>query len=222
MATNKGIISIRTDEVNAYVMEDFRNIHSGCRCAILCNGCSISRFPTTVYPYDTIGINRSWMVDKHSRYHFALSIGQLTALAEKPWETKCLVVGVARDQNKDRLIEKVKAERTIVMAGWTQNDSVTRGIGFALDLVNERPWMPNTPYLALQFVRWAGYKYIDIWGLDLEGTKFWDKTWTMNEGPAKQQDDFFNYAAGILEADGVRVINRNPDSKCTAFERQAW
>lgn len=209
------------DSKIAATMRCFRSTHTGNRCAILCNGDSLWSFPAS-YPWDTIGINRSWMICPAPRYHFVLSPGQLDALSEWQGIMDCLIVGSHRGQDRIEFVKNARARSCVLVEGWTQNDCVTRGIGFAMDLEKEQPWAPNTPYLALQFARYMGYKHIDLWGLDLCGPKFWNKTWTMNEGPAKQQDVFFNYAAKILEDDGVRVVNRNMESECTAFEKEVW
>ncbi len=207
------------------------NAHLGERCALLCNGESLNSFPLA-YPFDTIGINRSWMINPLSRYHFVLSLDQLTAMAKEKthdlyYPAECVFIGINRDQKeanqtKNELRKKLNTRHSMLIDGWTQNDCVTKTIGFAIDLESQRLWMPNTPYLALQFILWMGYKHVDIWGLDLEGPKFWDPDWRMTEGHAKQQDEFFQYAARVLVNDGVTVINRNPKSQCTAFYKERW
>lgn len=204
---------------------DFKDRHAGERCAILANGETVADFPRD-WKEIVIGLNRSWEITD-AAYHCIIDKKQLMAAADCGVKFRHLFVGQGDDAiveaRKLAVLDRVDAESVTLMPGQSKRRIVVDGrvhkLGFCLDLVNDRFYIPSVPYMALQIAAWIGFKEMHFWGLDLHGSKFWNEDWKMSKDTAQLQDRQFKLANRKLKALGVRVVNHSQGTHCTAFER---
>ncbi len=198
------------------MIDTYKDRHLGETCAILLNGRSVTAFKAKTWPHAVIGTNRSWEVAE-APYHCVIDKKQLLALAGHP--LGLLFVGIDKNEEetarKRRLYPSLRAAKIIELPGWTER----YGAAFITDL-HKPIWLPNVGIMALELGYWMGFRRFDIWGLDLQGCKFWDPSWVIGESTAKLQDTQFRFVARVLRRLDVQVINHNPRSLCGAFPKK--
>jgi hypothetical protein len=207
---------------------EYKNRHLGETCAILLNGESIKQFSPGDWSHPVIGANRSWLSVNgfpgvRSDYHCVIDFAQVEALAEAGVELGVLFVGIAdktarsldNTGRKRALYGVVKAERIVELYGHEGR----RDPHFSADFA-EPFWLPNVALFSLQLAALLGFHRIEIWGLDLDGPKFWDERRVMPEPIRGIQNRQLNFAAPILKERDICVINRNAHSLCGAFPKK--
>lgn len=205
-----------TSEVSARAI---KNRHSGQPCVILANGESLCNFAAESVPADAfvIGLNRSWELIG-APYHCIIDLKQLEAARDNGIYFDHLLIGQGDNEQREAaklgVLKEVRAEAVTLLRGQESR----YGLGFCADLERDRFFIPSVPYMALQIAAWMGTSEIHIWGLDLHGSKFWDKDWQIMHATAQLQNRQCKLANRALKAMGVRVVNHSRGTHCTAFE----
>ncbi len=201
---------------------DFRDRHLGERCAILCNGPSLTDHDLARIDCPTIGLNSSWRAYRATyhimgdaaqfRWYREAHDGDISSLdplfttdviygsGDPPPPHACVVhaVPLYREQGRAQarwswdLTECVYPSRTVTMFG-------------------------------LQLAVWMGFRKIAMLGLDLcdrdKHGHFYDSGRRFPAAALMKQLETLGYAAGVLQDAGVRVVNCNRRSMCKAFDR---
>lgn len=188
--------------------------YAGERCGLLANGPSLVDHADELAsaPYMLIGINRSWeflrtpylcIVDRH----------QYPLLAGSGVHIPHLFVAARKTEYWQEC--KATSYTSIPNAGDKRRPF------WCWDLT-QGAFQPSTALFALQIAVWMGFTRIDIFGLDLcerDGRGHFYDGRPMDANMAKRQNMHLGHAAKELAGSGVRVVVRNPASKCTAFEK---
>lgn len=189
----------------------------GKRLAILCNGPSLSDYPLNKIDCETMGLNRSWELQR-SAYHVILDPEQ--------WEYYRRTTG----RPLSELGHLYTAEDGPGDTKLRMMDS--RHPRFSFEPVNHGVFSGRcVTWVALQLARSLGYDTIYMVGLDLctrkvrsraghkELIKFYPTEHSAESMRLawSRQRELFGYAAGLFQYLGIQVYNVNPKSECTAF-----
>lgn len=179
--------------------------------AILCNGPTLADYNLAQIPMETIGLNRSWELLRSS-YHVMADPEQ--------WQAYERVAPIGAIRN---LYTGEDGPETATRLRWLDSD---------------RPrwsWWPFelgvylcgcVTWAALQIAVGLGKTTIYLVGMDMQpreaSGKFYGGEWP-RKAEAKQRE-LMGYAAGLLEPNGIRLINVTPPnlSRCRAFERMTF
>ena len=203
-------------------MEAYKNRHLGETCALLLNGESVTKFSPEDWVGPIIGTNHSWEL-ACATYHVVIDWKQLKAMAESDAEFDVVFVGAADATERARESLKLKrkyyddilAKRIVEISGWEGRYHPQ----FVADFT--RPvWCPNVAVLSFELATWMGFKRVDVWGLDLHGSKFWALDWGITNGDAHLQKVQTAFILPELKRHGVTVFNRNAYSQCGAFPKE--
>jgi hypothetical protein len=136
--------------------------------------------------------------------------------------TSDIHIGIVRDESKFEYTKKLICWQSREYNGHSRSDVITGAVklGFSFNPTRE-VWLMSAPYFALQLSTWLypELKEIHLWGIDLEGAKFYDSKWEIAPGEVKRQNEEFVFARKALAAKGICVLNHSKGKGCTAFER---
>ncbi len=197
-------------------MLEWKNIHAGEACAILCNGPTLSDHCLTKIDCVTVGLNMSWVLHDAS-YHVATDSRQFYKMRKAGRWPLRLFTGTNGPQS--------------VTSSHVTPITILEGDAWSWDLEKGAYLRGTVTYLALQLAAYMGFKTINMIGLDLcrrDGQpKFkghpdnWKREIAFSDKNADGQIKVMAYAAEEL-AGNVEVINLSPISACESWPKKKF